>query len=175
MAARWGSDVLDFFRVPNLVAGISIHVPGHALPVDDACGGIAASVFLSALAAMFVLWMRRPRVHSLLLLASALYWALILNVLRVVAVSYAAVAAQLDISVGWRGWALTLGLYAVGILLLWATDRLLIFLLLPSPETELDDWNAKELEDADQLRDESESDAAPDGGRGSCAPTFGAD
>ena len=69
----------------------------------------------------------------------------------------------------------TLGLYAVGILLLWATDRLLIFLLLPSPETELDDWNAKELEDADQLRDESESDASPDGGRGSCAPTFGAD
>ena len=60
MAARWGSDVLDFFRVPNLVAGTSIHLPGHALPVDDACGGIAASVFLVALAAMFVLWMRRP-------------------------------------------------------------------------------------------------------------------
>ena len=75
------------------------------------------------------------------MLASALYWALILNVLRVVAVSYAAVAAQLDISVGWRGWALTLGLYAVGILLLWATDRLLIFFLLPSPETESDGGN----------------------------------
>lgn len=168
-AARWGGYVLDFLRVPNLVAGFSIQVPRQSLLVDDACTGLASAVLLFALAAMFILWMRRPVVPSLLLLGSTLYWAVAVNVVRVVAVSYSAVAFERDITVGWVGSGLEFGLYVLGILMLWSTDRLLIFFFIPSAGMESE--VSEELEDHEPAPEVSK--AVPAHARGRLATFAG--
>ena len=140
-SAFGGSCLLDYFRVPHLVTGRIIQVPGYEVPLGEACHGIQAVILLFSLSVLFVLWLRRPPVHSLLFLASAFFWAAVLNAVHVAVTVYGFVEAGLDLSTGWLSRLFEVGLYGLGILLLFGTDRLLIFFLVPVPEIrDPDEW-----------------------------------
>lgn len=157
IAMRSASYVLDFFRIPNLVAGLTIQSPGQQLPIQDACGGVESLVLLLALAALFVVWMRRPVVHSLLLLISAGYWSAVVSVIRVVVVVYCAVESHAYLDTGWAKQLLDLGLYVVGALLLWSTDFLLVLLLMPMTGQIREEWDGDSVAEQDAAASPGES------------------
>ena len=66
------------------------------------------------------------------LLISAIAWVLAANVLRVVAVAYLGTIYQLDLGVGWKHEILGFLLFGLALVMVWSTDRLLVFLTAPA-------------------------------------------
>lgn len=165
LTSQWGSCLLDFLRVPHLITGHVVQMPGYQVLVEDACSGVRSLISLCSITAMFVLWFRRPFVHSVLMLAAAVFWAIVVNAVRVATVVYCFVMADTNISTGWPSHALDFGLFAAALGLLLCTDRMLIFLLLPIPEMRLPSWDEESdegEEEDDELDDDDEDEAAED-------------
>lgn len=82
-ASRMGAALLEARRVPVLLTGNVIHLPGRSLFVTEACSGLRS---LSALLALGVLvsglWLRWPLTRVLLIL-SAIPVAMLLNGVRI--------------------------------------------------------------------------------------------
>jgi exosortase/archaeosortase family protein len=76
-----------------------------------------------------VLWLRRPRLRSLLLIVVALGWVLVCNALRVVIIAVAFDRGGTDLSVGVKHDALGFACFALAVVLIWSTDRLFLFLM----------------------------------------------
>jgi exosortase len=82
-ASAFGAALLRWRRVPVLLSGNIIHLPGHSLFVAEACSGLRS---LTALLALGVLmggvWLRNP-VLRLLLVAVSIPVAMLINGIRV--------------------------------------------------------------------------------------------
>jgi exosortase len=131
IASRGCSPVLDVLGVRHLVEGNVLVLPGHRLLVAEACSGVNSLFTLLIATALFVVLAKRPLVRSVLLLASSVFWAGLMNMVRVVTVALAQSWLGVNISSGWQHE--TLGFVTVGLALLMvaSTDRLLAFLLGP--------------------------------------------
>jgi len=70
-ASRMGAGLLEWRRVPVVLAGNVIHIPGRSLFVTEACSGLRS---LTALLALGVLqgglWLRLPAARLLLIMAT---------------------------------------------------------------------------------------------------------
>src|SRR5262249_1081986 len=97
------------------------------LMVEEACSGINSLFAMLACALFFVIWARRPVVRGTLLVLAAVGWVLLANIARVVIIAVAHTRFGWDLVAGGppdlRGW----GLFAITLLLIWSTDRLLMF------------------------------------------------
>jgi exosortase/archaeosortase family protein len=124
--------LLDLLGVYHVMAGNVVEVGGRRLLVEEACSGVNSLFSALACTLFFAMLVRRPLVHTALLLASAVGWVLAANALRVAAVAYVAVRWGADLSDGWRHQALGAGLFAAVLGLIWSTDRFLLFLTAPS-------------------------------------------
>jgi exosortase len=131
LTAQWSSRVLDLLGVFHVMAGNVVEISGRRLLVEEACSGVNSLFSILACTLFFVLWVRRPLVQSLLLLAAAVAWVLLANVARVTFVTYACARWGIDLTTGWQHEGLGLLLFAIALGLLWSTDRLLQFLLVP--------------------------------------------
>ena len=131
LASRGCSPLLDVLGVRHLVEGNVLVLPGHRLLVAEACSGVNSLFTLLSATALFVVVAQRPLVRAVLLLAASVFWAGLMNMLRVVTVTLAQSWCGVDLSAGWRHE--TLGFVTVGLalLLVASTDRLLAFLLGP--------------------------------------------
>jgi exosortase len=140
LTARWGSGVLDLLGVPHLLAGNVVEVSGRRFLVEEACSGVNSLFSVVAATLFFVLLTRRPPLAACLLVAAGVGWVLVANVLRVVLITYAGVVWGVELGEGWRHTAVGLALFALAMLLVWSTDRLLVFLTatavepVPAPE-----------------------------------------
>ena len=150
VAVHLGSYVLDFCRVPNLAVGTTILLPGQAPPSQQVSWGWEACVLFVALAAAYAIWLRRPRVHAALLLASAACWSVAIAVFRVSVVVHTIATTKHDLTVGWLGPLADVGLVAAGMILLVSMDQLLLLILLPSPAVERLEWDEESQAERDE-------------------------
>jgi exosortase len=131
VTAQLTSMVLDVFNVAHLLDGVVLVFPGKRLFVEQACSGIQSLFALLACTAVYVVWARRPLVPALLLLSSAVFWAVVANMVRVATVAFAFSANGMDLSAGWLHGLLGLVVFALALGLIASTDALLMFLIGP--------------------------------------------
>jgi exosortase len=124
LATRGSSPVLDLLGIVHVATGHVIETPGGRLLIEGACSG-AHSLFVTVAAVLFAaLWWRMSWPRALVLLASAVGWVLMGNVVRIVAVAYLAGRWGVDVGSGWRHEALGFVILMAALGLLASTDRL---------------------------------------------------
>ena len=101
MATDTSSGVLDVLGVDHLPLGNVIEIPGKTLTVEAACSGIQSLYVVLAATLFFVLLTQATVLRSLMLLATAVLWVLIGNILRLVVVVGGYARWGLDLSSGW--------------------------------------------------------------------------
>ena len=131
LTTRWSSGVLDLLRVYHVMEGNVVEVGGRRLLVEEACAGINSLFSVLACTLFFVLLVRRPPLRAFLLTLAAVAWVLLANVGRVVTVAYFSARGGVNLADGWRHDALGLLLFALALVMIWSTDRLLLFLSRP--------------------------------------------
>ena len=129
---------LDRMGIRHLMEGNILEFPGHRMLVEEACSGIHSLYALAACVGLFVVWARRPELHSILLVGSALVWSGLTNAGRVVAVAVAMARYDVDLATGWPHEALSIAVFTVSLLMAASTDQLL--LLLGRPVGMATDW-----------------------------------
>ncbi|HMO13930.1 MAG TPA: exosortase U [Pirellulaceae bacterium] len=150
ISAKVSSYFLDLLSYRHNLAGVAIYMPNaevedgvKAYSVEDACSGIQSFFTLLFLAALYVVYFKRPWFRGTLLLLSAMFWAVVINTLRIVVIPIADVSFGIDLSTGFLHTIWGYVALAIGCLLVFSTDQLLIFIFGPV--------------DADLIDDESDS------------------
>jgi exosortase/archaeosortase family protein len=134
LSSRAAGEVLDLCGFNHLLQGNTIRVPGQQFFVEEACSGVHSLFALTVLAAIYVVWTRRPLVHAVLLLLAAVFWAFLLNMSRIAVVVIVRLVLDADISTGWQHELLGIVLFVAALLLLLSTDHALSFFLERSPQ-----------------------------------------
>jgi exosortase len=127
--SRIASRMLDFVSVSHVLQGHVIRVPGNGFMVEDACSGIQSLFTLIATAGIALVLVHRSRLHSLLLISFAAFWACMINTLRIASVVLASVWFDIDISSGFSHELLGIILFGVAIWMLMCSDSLLQLVL----------------------------------------------
>ena len=128
------SVVLHRFKYLHFRAGNVLELSDKTLLVEEACSGIQSLFTVLFLAAVIVVWNRRMFVHTVLLLLSAVFWAAVFNVLRVVGIAVAWRQYNLDLTLEWQHSAWGYVVLLASILFLICTDVFLASLTSPVPD-----------------------------------------
>jgi exosortase len=128
-ATRWCSAILDLLGVFHLRQGNVIHLPQRPVLIDEACSGIHSLFAVMAGTIFLAVWARRSRGRGIALVASAVTWVFLCNVLRIVVVVAVAARWQVDLATGWIHEALGLAIFVLALWLTAGTDCL--FSLVP--------------------------------------------
>jgi exosortase len=129
ITSRCSSAVLDTLGVLHLLEGNVVHISGRHLLVEEACAGVSSLFSLLACTLFLILWLRRPWLRALVLIVSAIGWVIVSNTIRVVTVAYVFDRWGIDLSTGLKHELLGFGCFGLAVLLIWSTDRLVLFLL----------------------------------------------
>jgi exosortase/archaeosortase family protein len=127
-ATAWASGVLDLGGIRHLADGVVIRLPERDFFVDEACSGVHSLFATLAFVAVFAVATRRGALKSLLLFVSAIFWVLVANTLRVIAVVVLSARYDLPVLDGVGHETLGVLVFALVIGLVLSTDRLLLFL-----------------------------------------------
>jgi len=118
---RWSaictSRLLDLAGLGHHMNGTVIQVPGRgSYGIEQACSGVQSFFTLLFIAVVFIVVFRRPFFRSIVLLASAVFWALFMNTIRIFLIP---VLDQVDIDVahGFSHAMLGWGTLLVGVVL----------------------------------------------------------
>lgn len=131
VSAYCTSRLLDIYGLPHFMNGTVIQVPGKEhYGIEAACSGVQSFFTLMFIAVLFVVVYRRPFFRGALLIASAVFWALFMNTVRIFLIP---VLDQIGIEVahGFPHALLGWGTLAMGVLLLMSTDQFMTFLFGP--------------------------------------------
>ena len=125
------SRLLDLVGLGHHMNGTVIEVPGFgSYGIEQACSGVQSFFTLLFVAVVFIVAFRRPFFRGLMLVASAVFWALFMNTVRIFLIPVMD-QAGIDLSHGFPhallGWSTML----VGVLMLLSTDQFLLFLFGP--------------------------------------------
>jgi len=155
---RWvamgNGKILDVIGVEHLIQGTTVKLPGRQLMVEEACSGIH-SLFSSLFVALLLsLYNRRGVIHTLLLMFITVYWVLVGNLARVLAIVIADVKFEYTgLAEGLPHSMLSIMIFLFIIPLIFSTDRLLLFMspwsqrsLYVAPSKENKPWHASILE-----------------------------
>lgn len=83
IAADWAVQVLYWLRIPALREGNIIHLPDTTLFVAEACSGLRSLMALITLGVVFAYFFRRSWGERIIIVASAIPIAIVVNALRV--------------------------------------------------------------------------------------------
>ena len=131
IVAAAASALLDLMSLTHLREGTVIELPDRRLLVEEACSGVQSLFALFAMTGLYVVWHRRGFLHAMLLLVSAVGWAMFANLLRIGAIVIAAAQWDVDLSTGWQHEAIGFVAFGFGLLMMASTDLILGFLLDP--------------------------------------------
>ncbi len=146
----WSSSgLLELLQVNHLLSGHIFRLPNRELFVAEACSGVHSQLVLIAIGIVIAIAWRRGPLHSMLLVATSVFCAAIVNTARVTLIVLAAARWDVDLSTGWQHEVLGYSLVGVGLLLLLSADQFLCGLLAPV----LDFWNAELDPDFDPEED----------------------
>jgi len=130
MTSHWASVVLDALGTMHCHAGNVIRSGGREYFVEEACSGINSLLAILSAGLVYLIWNRRGVLISTLLLVAAIWWVLVVNVARVVAVVILNSKYDLPIVDGWLHEALGMTLFVGALLLIWSSEQL-VTLCLP--------------------------------------------
>ncbi|WP_417730987.1 exosortase U [Rosistilla oblonga] len=130
-ASLASSELLEFVGVSHLMRGNLTVLPEHTFFVEEACAGVHSLFSLAAATGILCVFMRRSLLVSVGLLGVSVFWALITNVVRIVAVVFAWDTWQIDLLTGWKHELLGLVVFAFAIGMCWSTASLVTFFLSP--------------------------------------------
>ena len=131
LTTQLSSTVLDTIGIEHITDGNVLLFPTTSLFVEEACSGVVSLLAIVACAGILAVWWRRSIIHSLLLVAVGIFIAGAMNVIRVGTIAIALDSFDINLTEGWRHEALGLFIFAISLLALFSTDRLLLFLLGP--------------------------------------------
>ncbi len=133
VTTQLSSTALDTIHVEHIAEGNILTFPGRSLFVEEACSGVVSMLAIVACAGILAVWWKRSLLHGVTLIATGLFWAGAMNVVRVVMIAIALDRYGIDLTEGWRHEAVGLCVFVVSLVALFSTDRLLLFLLAPVP------------------------------------------
>jgi exosortase/archaeosortase family protein len=113
--------------VTHVRAGNVIEIPGRRLFVEEACSGVNSLFSALACTVFYLLWTRRHAFVWFVLLASVPFWVLTANAGRITLVAWLRYHWDIAADVGRRHDALGYAVFAIAMILLFATERLLTF------------------------------------------------
>lgn len=130
--SRISSHVLDLIGVFHALNGVIVEVGDKKYEIERACSGISSLLSVLACSIFYVFWVKAHWLRGILLVLASVFWVLINNIVRVVAIVFFDTQFGIDLSkdeapfflhtmLGIVLFALTLGLIA-------STDRLLLFI-----------------------------------------------
>jgi len=121
------SYMLDYFEVIHQLSGNVVEISGQSLFVEEACAGVNSLFAIVACCIFLILWQKRSWVRAFFLLAASVGWVLVTNVIRIVIIAIALDRYQIDLGSRIRHDLLGLACFLLAVLLIWSTDRLLLF------------------------------------------------
>ncbi|MFM7040107.1 MAG: exosortase/archaeosortase family protein [Planctomycetaceae bacterium] len=129
------SQFLNTLQLDHILDGNTI-IPmnGSALLVAEACSGVQSLFTLMFIASVIGVYHRYPMLRILLLTVSAVFWALLMNVSRVMSIAVAQISFQTDLTTGWKHDLVGYSAMLLAIPFLLSTDRLLQFFFGPIPD-----------------------------------------
>ncbi|MEO2018839.1 MAG: exosortase U [Fuerstiella sp.] len=101
LTSRVASKVLNLMGCLHLRDGNVITLNSKTLLVEEACSGIQSLFTLLFLAVLICCYNRRRPFHSILLVGTAVFFAGVMNVVRVITIALAEDWWQLDLTTGW--------------------------------------------------------------------------
>ena len=135
LTSSFASDFLNALRIDHILIGNVIQpMTGPALLVEEACSGVQSLFTVMFIAAFIGVSREYSVVRTLLLISSAVFWALLMNIGRVMAIAIAQTQLSLDLTAGWRHDAVGYAAMLLAIPLLLSTDRFIQFLFGGIPD-----------------------------------------
>jgi exosortase len=131
LTTRLSATAMEVIGVEFLTEGNVLVFPLRSLFVEEACSGVVSMLAIVACAGIAAVWWQRSLLHTIVLMASGVFWAGGMNVLRVVSIAIALDSYGIDLTEGWRHETVGLCVFAVSLAVLLSTDRMLLFLLRP--------------------------------------------
>lgn len=132
----FSSSVLDYCGVLHMRIGNIFELPSQTLFVAEACSGIHSQLTLLAATSLLCVCVRRSALHTIALLAAAVFWSLAANTVRVTLI-VATTARGWDLAQGWPHEMVGYGLFALAFLAVLSTDQLLMGVFGPVNSDEL--------------------------------------
>lgn len=130
-----GSQFLNTLNLDHILDGNKIiPMEGPPLGVEEACSGVQSLFTLMFIASVIGIYHRYPMLRILLLTGSAVFWALLMNVTRVLSIAVAQMKFQIDLTSGWKHDVVGYAAMLLAIPFLLSTDRLLQFFFGPIPD-----------------------------------------
>jgi exosortase len=128
--SQFASLFLSGMGIDHLLSGNVIEpLTGSALLVEEACSGVQSLFTMMFIAAFLSVYCRYTLARALILTGSAVLWALMMNIFRVIAIVVAQTEFQADLSTGWQHELVGYMGMLFAVVMLLSTDRLLQFLL----------------------------------------------
>ncbi|MFO0953612.1 MAG: exosortase U [Isosphaeraceae bacterium] len=127
VVSRRSGDLLDVLRITHVMEGNVIDLGSRPLLVDQACSGIYSLFTLGAATVFYMLWVKASWPRAALVLASALFWVIAGNILRVVTIAVLAARYNIDATSGMKHTALGLAGFVLMLGMVACTDRLAVF------------------------------------------------
>lgn len=100
VSAKLSSQWLDILGYSHHQPGTILEFAGRSFGVAEACSGIQSFFAVVCFGALLIVYLRRPPLHGLLLLATCPCWALLMNTIRITAIPIAHAMLGLDLSHG---------------------------------------------------------------------------
>ncbi len=100
VSAKLSSQWLDMLGYSHHQPGTILEFAGRSFGVAEACSGIQSFFAVFCFGALLIVYLRRPPLHGLLLLATCPCWALLMNTIRITAIPVAYAILGLDLSHG---------------------------------------------------------------------------
>lgn len=123
--------ILSALEIPNFVQGTTLSIASGRLFVEEACSGIVSMMSVLATCLVLAVILKRPLLHTVLLVISGLLWASAMNIVRITAISVFREWFEIDLAEGWEHTALGLIVYVGSLLLIVSTDCFLNYLIHP--------------------------------------------
>ncbi len=116
------------------LAGVLHDMPGTVLVtvdrkwgIEEACSGVQSFFTLLFCSVFWVLWMRRSWFQGSILVLSSVFWAIVMNTVRIFVIPIAFLQLGMDLSEGWQHAALGYLTLVVRIAFILSTDQFLDF------------------------------------------------
>lgn len=133
VSARCTSLLLDVFGYPHDMPGTILVFPQKSYFVEEACSGVQSFFTLLFCSALYCVWARRGLMHSLALIALAVFWAIVMNIMRIFLIPIFDVELDIDLTKGLPHDLLGYFVLFFALLMVASTDRLLSFFFDPVP------------------------------------------
>ena len=128
LVSSLSSPMLDWLGVAHYMQGNVVVIVGRRMMIEEACSGIQSLLPVLSCIMFLIFWTRPPVIRGIVLVLASVFWVVVCNVARVVAVVAMDAFWHFDASTGWRHEALGIVAFGVILILITSTDQFLRFL-----------------------------------------------